>query len=160
MRAIGIILLVLASVLFGNLFSAESKKGVGELKSFVGFLSFAAERAACYFEPSRITAEKYSDPYLENTGFLAELRSGEAINAPLSRLIGRLDVDSKDRRELTALAEGIELNSCEGYSKGLNSLSDAAARVYTKRAAELDGRSRAVKISAVSIGLGLAILLI
>ena len=160
MRTVGIILIIASSYLFARVLNRESAEKTNELYSLVSFLRYAYERGSCFFEPPLVTAESFSDPYLEGTGFLPSLRSGQGMTAAVSELLWKLDLEDGERTELRTLAEGLVTSSLDGYLRGLSALTSSAEKIYLERAERKDKRSRAVKISAVSAGLGLAILLV
>ena len=160
MRTVGVILIIASSYLFAAVLTREGEEKTKELYALVGFLRYAKERASCLFEPPAVTAESYSDPFLERTGFLPGLRAGKGVTAAVSSLLSVLSLEGGERTELRALAEGLVTASVDGYVKGLGALTALSEKIYLAKAEKQEKRSRAIKIAAVSAGLGLAILLV
>lgn len=160
MRIIGIIMIIISSCLFGRWFRLERDRAVSELYSFLCFLKFASERANFSFEPTSATARRYTDSFLEDEGFLVSLREGARLSSAVSALVQNLKIDGSHKTEILTLSRGIEDGSCEDYRRGLRALVSAVEKIYLSVSDTEAKHSRAIRVTALAGGLGLAILML
>lgn len=160
MKYIGIILILLASVLFGRLYSESLREKSRELSEFIRFLRFMRERVECYLESAEDVAGSFSSAVLEKCGFLDELKRSGRIDMAYRACEGKLSINSEDKEIIREFFS----HSGKGYLEREIMLTDGAISALENslgKYKENSGkRGKSVGAISLAVGLGLAVLLI
>ncbi len=159
-RLIGILLILASSVLFGELYLSRCRAAVSGLTSLSDFLKYARERVKNLLEPLSSVAEGYSDGLLEESGFLPVLRSGGSLAEAFSESADKLSSSADTQVLIASALASLDMSSGEGLVSGLDALISSLGGIEKSLSDEAVRRGRAVRITAIAAGLGLAVLLL
>ncbi|MBQ7363033.1 MAG: hypothetical protein IJW48_05830 [Clostridia bacterium] len=159
-RLIGILLVLSSSVLLGRVYTAESERRVLELSALIDFLRYAKDRVNCYLEPLAAIAEGYTDTVLERSGFLGELREGRVLSVAFGSASDKLSLPEDTKGVVLSALSSLDGSYKDGLVSGLDLLISSLNGIYATLERETRGRARVVRITAISAGLGLSIMLL
>ncbi len=159
LKLAGILFVVAASYLVGKVYSGECYGEIAYLMSLAEFLKHLKARVSGYLEPISEIALGYEKEVTDGV-LLSELSSGVRLDIALLDCVDKLPLDKVKKEEIGTLVRSLDLSSAEGLVRELDRLITLIDGVLKERGEMASGRTRAVRIASISIGLGVCILLL
>ncbi len=161
MKWIGAFILVSVSFFFGQTLSNQEGKKLVAICSLLDFFGYLKRRINSERKPLFQIISEYEDKYLENIGFLKEIRENpRGISQRFQRAIGYLPLTDETNRELSRFGKELGILGFKEQINRIDGIIDFLETEKEKLSKDLPSKQKSIKTICLLFGLLVSIVLL